>query len=619
MSKSIREANPHSKDPVNFARMLRKSASSSSGVEGFKDPNKPLFTSNEWTMETIQETWDVIDDIARNVFGLDYYPPQFEIVTYEQMLDRYTSHGFPTLYKHWSFGKAFIEQHKEYTSGQSGLAYEIVINTNPTIASIMESNTMTMQALVMAHSICGHGSFFKNNYLFKEWTNPDTILGYLNYAKKYIADCELKYGETAVEEILDAAHSLQHNGMDRMKRGPKIKKAELKNRKEVWADYLHETINRHTTPDELASRTKKIEDIIDSFDQDRRTFPEENLLYFIEKYSPKLKEWQREIVRIVRKIAQNFYPNYQDKMMNEGWASFVHYHLMTELETEGYLTAGQYLEFLTSHTGVCNQHPKQAGFNPYALGFAIFRDIERICKDPTAEDKEWFPEFAGNPDWMGVCKEAVALYRDESFIQKFLSPKVIRDFKMYAVKDDTNTPYYEIKATAHTDDVEEIRNILSRQYIIDRMIPHIEITGVDWEDTRGLELLYHSKNGVLLKEEEAKQTVNYIKALWGYPVVCVFKGEQHLLEAIEELLRFAYKFLSNQDRQWAPVYNSLAMLREIRDNVGNVVYLRARYDSGHLMVGLLAAKGFDGITESNMCDYRDYLHHIDFELREYIK
>ena len=131
--------------------------------------------------------------------------------------------------------------------------------------------------------------------------------------------------------------------------------------------------------------------------------PQENLLYFIEKNAPRLEPWQREIVRIVRKIAQYFYPQRQTQVMNEGWATFWHYTLLNHLFEEGKVTEGFMLEFLQSHTNVVYQPPfyhsrAYSGINPYALGFAMYRDIRRICESPTEEDRRWFPEIAGS-DW----------------------------------------------------------------------------------------------------------------------------------------------------------------------------------------------------------------------------
>ena len=116
--------------------------------------------------------------------------------------------------------------------------------------------------------------------------------------------------------------------------------------------------------------------------------PEENLLYFLEKNSPVLEEWQREILRIVRMIAQYFYPQRQTKVMNEGCATFVHYHMMNALFDRDLIPEGAMLEILQNHTNVVLQpafdDPRSQGINPYALGFEMMQDIKRICEDPTA-------------------------------------------------------------------------------------------------------------------------------------------------------------------------------------------------------------------------------------------
>ena len=128
--------------------------------------------------------------------------------------------------------------------------------------------------------------------------------------------------------------------------------------------------------------------------------PQENILYFIEKNAPLLEPWQREVVRIVRKIAQYFYPQRQTQVMNEGWATFWHHQLLNTLYDEGHLTDGVMIEWLKSHTNVIFQppvgHRAYSGINPYALGFAMYTDIQRICENPTDEDRDWFPNLAGN-------------------------------------------------------------------------------------------------------------------------------------------------------------------------------------------------------------------------------
>ena len=164
---------------------------------------KPLSTGAEWTFELIQDYDREIARIAKD-FGLDTYPNQIEVISAEQMMDAYASVGMPIGYNHWSYGKHFVGVEKSYKRGQMGLAYELVINSNPCISYLMEENTIAMQALVIAHACYGHNSFFKNNYLFKMWTSADAIIDYLVFAKKYISDCEERYGIDEVESILDA-------------------------------------------------------------------------------------------------------------------------------------------------------------------------------------------------------------------------------------------------------------------------------------------------------------------------------------------------------------------------------------------------------------------------------
>ena len=174
-----------------------------------------LFDNGEWDFDTLKRTYDAIEEIAVGEMGLDPYPNQIELISSEQMLDAYSSIGMPIFYHHWSFGKRFARDEAMYRKGYSGLAYEIVINSNPCISYIMEENTMTMQALVMAHAAFGHNHFFKNNYLFREQTDASGILDYLSFAKSYIARCEEQHGISAVERILDVAHALMEQGVDR--------------------------------------------------------------------------------------------------------------------------------------------------------------------------------------------------------------------------------------------------------------------------------------------------------------------------------------------------------------------------------------------------------------------
>ncbi len=286
---------------------------------------QPLPAPGEWTFELIEAYHAEIDRVARN-YGLDTYPNQIELITSEQMMDAYSSVGMPVNYHHWSFGKSFLQTEKGYRRGQMGLAYEIVINSNPCIAYLMEENTMTMQALVIAHAAYGHNSFFKGNYLFRQWTNADAIVDYLLFARNYLSECEERYGEEEVELLLDSCHALMNVGVDRYKRPAKLSLTKELTRQRERAEYLQSQVNDlwRTLPAQQI-KTQTVE---------ARRFPpepQENLLYFIEKNAPLLEPWQREVVRIVRKIGQYFFPQRQTQVMNEGWATYWHYTLIKTL------------------------------------------------------------------------------------------------------------------------------------------------------------------------------------------------------------------------------------------------------------------------------------------------
>ena len=174
-----------------------------------------LFEGADWNFDTLRRIHDACERVARGELGLDVYPNQIEVITAEQMLDAYSSIGMPLFYKHWSFGKHFAQHEAFYRKGLRGLAYEIVINSSPCISYLMEENTATMQTLVIAHAAFGHNHFFKNNYLFKLWTDAYGILDYLELRQGLHRACEQRHGPVAVERTLDAAHALMSHGIYR--------------------------------------------------------------------------------------------------------------------------------------------------------------------------------------------------------------------------------------------------------------------------------------------------------------------------------------------------------------------------------------------------------------------
>jgi spore cortex formation protein SpoVR/YcgB (stage V sporulation) len=457
---------------------------------------------------------------------LDVYPNQIEIISTEQMLDAYSAMGMPLMYNHWSFGKLFAREETLYRRGQIGLAYEMVINSNPCISYLMEENSMTMQTLVIAHAAFGHNHFFKNNYLFQQWTNAESILDYLAFSKRYIAACEERHGHAEVERTLDSAHALMDEGVFRYRRPPRPSKARVLEKQRKREEHAEEDYNElwrtlPNAPEPLPQRaTWEIEEEHASASY---KLPEENILYFLEKYSPELKSWQREILRIVRNLAQYFYPQRQTKVMNEGCATFVHHTLMNLMYDRGLITEGAIFEFLHSHTAVIFQpdfdDPRYYGINPYALGFAMMSDIKRICEQPTDEDREWFPGFAGKGDWRPVLKNAWANYRDESFIEQFLSPKVMRDFRLFAMHDKATDPTMKVSAIHNEQGYRRIRSELARSYDISNTDPNIQVVGAALKGDRTLTLAYRRHHGIPLHEQTKELVLAHIERLWGHNVV----------------------------------------------------------------------------------------------------
>ncbi|MDP0562979.1 MAG: SpoVR family protein [Candidatus Endonucleobacter sp. (ex Gigantidas childressi)] len=475
---------------------------------------KPISTDSEWTFDLIKDYDKEISRLAKR-FKLDTYPNQIEVISSEQMLDAYASVGMPLMYNHWSYGKQFLQNQQSYQRGRMGLAYEIVINSNPCIAYLMEENTMPMQALVIAHACYGHNSFFKGNYLFKAWTDADSIIDYLLFAKHYISECEEKHGIDAVEELLDACHALMNQGVNRYQRPRPISAEEEKTRVKEREEYIQKNLNDlwRTIPikqQEKESQTKKFP-----------AHPEENILYFLEKNAPLLETWQRELIRIVRKVAQYFYPQRQTQVMNEGWASFWHYHLCNELYNEGLVTEGFIMEFLHSHSSVVFQpdfdDQRYSGINPYTLGFNMFQDIRRMCENPTKEDKQWFPDIAGS-DWLETVHFAMRNFKDESFILQYLSPKVMRDMRLFCINDDEGNPYLEVNAIHNEIGYRALRESMSAQYNLGNREPNIQIYNVNIRGDRSLTLRHYMHQKRPLESENTQEIIKHIHKLWNFDV-----------------------------------------------------------------------------------------------------
>ena len=504
------------------------------------DPSLPS-SERDGDMAWLNLIDKVIGIIAHDKYELDTYENSIEIIDADQMLEAYTKAGMPIMYDHWSFGKQRVLLDRAYEGGQMGLAYEIIINTAPAIAYCMEQNSKTMQALVIAHASYGHNSFFKGNHLFQQFTKADEIIPDMRRLRDKIRKAEDKYGYERVEKLIDACHALESHSVDKYtKPKPKTKedRQEIRaKREEVRRRNYDEVIEDAGFPDKTSKKDFDAANDDDLEAHKKAVHPsdrEENILMYLVKNAPHLEPWEREIMELMAVKAQYFYPQRQTQVMNEGWASFWHYTLMNELNDMDLIDESMMTEFLKSHTSVIYQPmtrkvqdpetgeikevPTFSQMNVYALGFAIFQDIKRICTEPTEEDKQWFPDIAGNGDWLGTIKDAMHAFKDESFILQYLSPKVIRDFRLFALSDHEENPMYNIDAIHDDEGYREVRQILASNYRLGEMVPQIFIDDYDFKGDRTLTLKFIPHNDKPLEEKDMNEVLKHIHQLWQHNV-----------------------------------------------------------------------------------------------------
>jgi stage V sporulation protein R len=447
--------------------------------------SKLLFTDEEWTWERLEKTWEVIKRIATEKYNLDVYDTNFEVITSKQMVEHYATHGMPIVYNHWSAGKYFQQTYKDYLDNKEYLAYEIVVNTDPCICYLMENNTMSLQMLVMAHAAIGHNNFFKNNYMMKNNTSADFIIEYCSFSNRYIAECEAKYGAAEVMLIIDVAHSVAHQSM--LPKRPSKSNIDLTQHRKDWQDYLD---SKKSDLDSLTGTMTKLNDIVakdlKSKEDKAWVYPENDFLYYFEKNLKELPQWKKEIFRIVRIINSYWYPNILTKVMNEGWASYWEKRIIDDLWEEGYITTECYITSMHDHTSVVNDRkmttqyrdgtPWVRSLNPYYLGYHMYTDIERICKNPNDSDREHFPDIAGrSEDWLKILKTAAYGHNDHTFIYQYLSPTLLADLKLVILEDDSNQDYYKIVGTHEPDYFDQTRRLLSDSYRLDNFWPAMMI------------------------------------------------------------------------------------------------------------------------------------------------
>jgi stage V sporulation protein R len=415
----------------------------------------------DWNFKQLEEWDNRICQMAKDR-NLDWFPISYEVCDYFTMIGHMSYHGMPTHYGHWSYGKAFERTHQMYNMGMEGLPYELIINSNPSIAYLMRENPLYLQVLIMAHCI-GHSDFFKNNRMFTN-TRPDSVVGRMRNAKKriqsYVEDPTI--GIEEVEEVLDAAHAIS------------------------FQTYRYGQI-RHTHEDlvEKYSQIIKEDEDKEYIDFDINKIPLEpdyDILGFIIEHA-KLPSWKKDLIEIVREEARYFIPQIQTKIMNEGWASYWHYTLCHELE----LPSSMHLPFIKMHNQVIRPH--MGGLNPYHMGFVIFKDIE---------------ERLG----LEECFIARETLHDVAFIRQYLTRELCERLGLFS--------FSEKRKAGIT--IDEIYDDDGWKVVKENLISNIGTNGIPViyvdETEENMLVLRHEHDGRDLDLGHAENVVNHVNVLW---------------------------------------------------------------------------------------------------------
>jgi stage V sporulation protein R len=447
-------------------------------------------------------------------FGLDYFQTIFEVVDYRQMCEIAAYGGFPVRYPHWRWGMEYDKLMKSYTYGLSKI-YELVINTDPCYAYLLEGNSFTDQKLVMAH-VYGHCDFFKNNAYFGH-TNRRMIDGMANHAVR-IRRAMDRHGITPVESFIDVCHSLDNLidpwlpfRADKPKPAQRATPDQGADLGRIRADrgYLEEYVN---PPEFIEAQKRKQER---EAEQRRRIppEPERDVLGFLVRHAP-LAAWEVDVLDIVRDEAYYFLPQIQTKIMNEGWATYWHSRIMTTRALRDH----EIIDYAEAASGVTAMGPTQ--LNPYKLGVELFRDIERRW-DTGRFGKEWdeCEDQAERERWdkqlgLGRSKmfEIRRLYNDITFIDEFFTEEFAREQRFFMFGQNRRTGDFEIESREFA----KIKSQILHQ-LTNGGQPFIFVIDANYLN-RGELLLAHRHEGADLKLTWARETLRNLERIWRRPV-----------------------------------------------------------------------------------------------------
>ena len=432
-----------------------------------------------------------ITEIATG-FGLDFYPMRYEICPAE-IIYTFGAYGMPTRFSHWSFGKQFFRMKLQYDLGLSKI-YELVINSDPCYAFLLDTNSLIQNKLIVAH-VLAHCDFFKNNIRFSN-TKRDMVESMSATAERVKA-YEHKYGKEEVETFLDAVLAIQEH-IDPSLMRPKLawsiddlEEEEVEKKKVSQYDDLWNLDDRNKKRERSNVRKKK----------KIPPQPEKDLLLFIEEYSRELEDWQRDILTMMREEMLYFWPQLETKIMNEGWASFWHQRILREMD----LTSDEAIEFAKLNAGVVQ--PSKTSINPYYLGIKMFEDIEERYNNPTEEMKRRGVKPGSGRDKIFEVRE---IEWDVSFLRNYLNKDLVMREDMYLFQRQGKEYKVIDKEWEHVRD--QLVNMRTNGGF-----PYLVVEDGDYLKNGEL-YIKHSYEGIELDLKYLEKVLPYLHQLWGRTV-----------------------------------------------------------------------------------------------------
>ncbi len=493
----------------------------------------------------LQEYKETIEEIAKG-YGLDFFETIFEVLNWEQICEVAARGGFPVRYPHWRFGMEYDKLFKGYAYGAQRI-YEMVINNNPCYAYLLASNPIVDQKTVIGH-VYAHCDFFKNNLAFEK-TNRRMIDDMANHAvrvRKYID----KYGVEEVEQFIDRCLSLDnlidpHGPFIRRQPKPKDKDAPPQELPRIKAKKY---MDRYINPKEFMDRQQQ------KIEEEKRKaarFPPEpvrDILGFLLQHAS-LKEWQQDVLGIIREEAYYFAPQWQTKIMNEGWATYWHSKIMTEKSA----TSAEIIDYARTYAGVVAMG--QGQLNPYKIGVELFRYIEeRWNRGCFGEEYDHCDNLTEKLNWdrqLGLGREKIfqvrMLHNDVTFIDEFLTPEFAKEQKMFTFAFNDRRERWEIASRKF----EEIKQKLLYQ-LTNAGQPFIYAVDGNYKN-RGELLLKHQHEGVDLKLDFAAATLENATAIWGRPVnIMTSVGDKWMLFSFDGSRHERVEIEDKQAREYQP-------------------------------------------------------------------